>query len=48
MTRIPDKGITVIAYNYLILPSQITQRNVTQYLYRGDGVKLRKSPLRIL
>lgn len=43
MTKMPDKGITNIAYNYLNLPSQITQPNVTQNFYRADGVKIKKS-----
>jgi RHS repeat-associated protein len=48
-----DKGVNHIAYNYLNLPSSVTfnefiNRNNediyvnTQYLYRADGVKLRK------
>ena len=43
MYKMPDKGISNIAYNYLNLPSQITQQNITNYLYRADGVKLGKS-----
>lgn len=43
MTNMLDKGITNITYNYLNLPSQITQQNTTQYLYRADGVKLKKA-----
>lgn len=45
MTAMPDKGITQpIAYNFLNLPTQIIQNtNTTNYLYRADGVKLRKT-----
>ena len=43
MIAMPDKGITNIAYNFLNLPMQITQNdNTTDYLYRADGVKLKK------
>ncbi|WP_114820659.1 DUF6443 domain-containing protein [Chryseobacterium sp. KLBC 52] len=39
----PDKGISSIQYNYLNLPKQITQNSiVTQYIYRVDGVKVKK------
>ncbi|WP_390456496.1 RHS repeat domain-containing protein, partial [Chryseobacterium sp. Alg-005] len=38
-----DKGISSIQYNYLNLPSQITQNSkVTSYTYRADGVKVKK------
>jgi RHS repeat-associated protein len=48
-----DKGVNHIAYNYLNLPSRVTFNEFinrdnediyvnTQYLYRADGVKLRK------
>ncbi|WP_390452853.1 RHS repeat domain-containing protein, partial [Chryseobacterium sp. Alg-005] len=38
-----DKGISSIQYNYLNLPSQITQNaKVTSYTYRADGVKVKK------
>ncbi|MFC4685414.1 DUF6443 domain-containing protein [Epilithonimonas pallida] len=43
MVRMPDKGITNITYNILNLPSEIQQQNTTQYLYRADGVKLKKT-----
>ncbi|QOW11944.1 RHS repeat-associated core domain-containing protein [Kaistella flava (ex Peng et al. 2021)] len=45
MTQMPDKGIiTPIAYNFLNLPSTIKQgRNTTNYLYRADGTKLKKT-----
>ncbi|NML59089.1 DUF6443 domain-containing protein [Chryseobacterium cheonjiense] len=43
MTSHLDKGISSIQYNYLNLPQKITQNaKVTDYLYRADGVKLRK------
>lgn len=43
MTAIPDKGITAIAYNFLNLPTQISQNNnTTNYFYRADGVKIKK------
>ena len=43
MTSHPDKGISSIQYNYLNLPSQVTQNaKVTNYTYRADGVKVRK------
>ncbi|MFN1217010.1 DUF6443 domain-containing protein [Chryseobacterium kwangjuense] len=43
MTKNLDKGISSIEYNYLNLPKQITQNSkVTNYLYRADGVKLKK------
>ncbi|KXH81151.1 DUF6443 domain-containing protein [Chryseobacterium kwangjuense] len=43
MTKNLDKGISSIEYNYLNLPKQITQNSkVTSYLYRADGVKLKK------
>ncbi|WP_410493598.1 DUF6443 domain-containing protein [Chryseobacterium sp. JV274] len=38
-----DKGISSIQYNYLNLPGKITQNaKVTDYIYRADGVKVRK------
>lgn len=45
-----DKGITQIVYNYLNLPNNITngsgRRSQTiSYLYRADGVKLKKNLL---
>jgi RHS repeat-associated protein len=44
MTVMPDKGIASISYNYLNLPVQIMQNtNTTTYLYRADGVKLKKA-----
>ena len=44
MIAMPDKGITNIVYNFLNLPMQITQNgNTTDYLYRTDGVKLKKT-----
>lgn len=44
MTNHIDKGISSIQYNYLNLPKQVvmSQSSVT-YLYRADGVKLRKT-----
>ncbi len=43
MTAMPDKGISAIAYNFLNLPTQINQNsNITKYIYRADGVKLKK------
>ncbi len=38
----PDKGITNITYNFLNLPQEITQQNITKYFYRADGTKIRK------
>ncbi|MCG2792871.1 MAG: hypothetical protein L6262_04905 [Weeksellaceae bacterium] len=43
MTSMADKGISAIAYNFLNLPEQITQTNVTKYYYRADGVKTKKA-----
>ena len=46
MTTMPDKSITQpIVYNYLNLPSTITQWNntTTNFLYRADGTKLKKT-----
>jgi len=44
MTAMADKGITNISYNYLNLPVTVDQRgNQTQYAYRADGVKLKRS-----
>jgi len=42
MTSMPDKGITAIRYNFLNLPEEIEQTNVSSFYYRADGVKLRK------
>ncbi|MDR6157127.1 RHS repeat-associated protein [Chryseobacterium sp. SLBN-27] len=43
MTSFPDKNISSIQYNYLNLPKKITQNSqVTDYLYRADGVKVKK------
>ncbi|WEK70991.1 MAG: DUF6443 domain-containing protein [Candidatus Chryseobacterium colombiense] len=43
MTSLRDKGISSIQYNYLNLPTQITQNaQVTGYTYRADGVKVKK------
>ncbi|WP_410497582.1 hypothetical protein [Chryseobacterium sp. Tr-659] len=43
MSNHPDKGISSIQYNYLNLPKQIIQdSNITQYIYRADGVKVKK------
>ena len=44
MTVHPDKGISSIKYNYLNLPEQVTQDSkITNYIYRADGVKVKKS-----
>jgi len=43
MTKHLDKAISSIQYNYLNLPNQITQNSqVTNYVYRADGVKVKK------
>ncbi|RZJ86958.1 MAG: RHS repeat-associated core domain-containing protein, partial [Chryseobacterium sp.] len=47
MTGMPDKGISLITYNYLNLPNQLKMQasfeNVTiKTKYRADGTKLRK------
>jgi RHS repeat-associated protein len=43
MTKHLDKGISSIEYNYLNLPDKIVQNSkVTSYLYRADGVKVKK------
>lgn len=42
MTAMADKGITAIHYNFLNLPEQIEQTNISTFYYRADGVKLRK------
>lgn len=43
MTKHLDKGISSIQYNFLNLPKQITQNaQVTNYVYRADGVKVKK------
>lgn len=45
MITMPDKGITQnITYNFLNLPTLIKQNtNTTNYIYRADGVKLKKT-----
>ncbi|MEN2436749.1 RHS repeat-associated core domain-containing protein, partial [Weeksellaceae bacterium A-14] len=45
MLTMPDKGIsTAIEYNYLNLPEKIVQSgNPTEYTYRSDGEKVKKS-----
>jgi len=48
MTKHLDKDITSIVYNYLNLPSNISTgigkiKSLTTYLYRADGMKLKKS-----
>ncbi len=49
MTNMLDKGITAIGYNYLSLPKQLHVEelgNTTvdiEYIYRADGIKLRKT-----
>ncbi|MFP7658360.1 DUF6443 domain-containing protein [Chryseobacterium proteolyticum] len=48
MTSHKDKDITKIGYNYLNLPNSITNgigkfSTTNSYLYRADGVKLKKS-----
>ena len=43
MTIMPDKGITDITYNFLDLPTSVSQRgNETQYTYRADGTKIKR------
>jgi len=43
MTSHLDKGISSIQYNFLNLPKQVTQNaQVTNYIYRADGVKVKK------
>ena len=43
MTKHLDKDISSIQYNFLNLPKQITQNaQVTNYVYRADGVKVKK------
>ncbi len=43
MTNHVDKGISLIQYNYLNLPRQISSsQGNTSYIYRADGVKVRK------
>lgn len=43
MTKHLDKGISSIQYNYLNLPTQITQNaELTQNVYRADGAKVKK------
>jgi RHS repeat-associated protein len=49
MTSHLDRGISSIAYNYLNLPSVITNgtgkmKNYMKYIYRADGTKVRKYP----
>jgi len=44
MTVMPDKGITNISYNFLNLPTSVSQRgNETKYTYRADGTKLKRT-----
>lgn len=43
MFRMTDKGIANITYNFLNLPKEIEQQNITKYFYRADGVKIKKS-----
>ncbi|PTT36127.1 hypothetical protein DBR28_11420 [Chryseobacterium sp. HMWF028] len=44
MTTQLDKGISSIQYNYLNLPGKVIQNSkVTDYIYRADGVKVKKS-----
>lgn len=45
METMPDKGIVdKITYNFLNLPTMISQRgNTSTFLYRADGVKLKKT-----
>lgn len=45
MTIMLDKGISSISYNYLDLPTNIAQgsRKKTEYKYRADGVKIKKT-----
>lgn len=43
ITKHLDKGISSIEYNFLNLPKQITQNaKVTNYVYRADGIKVKK------
>ncbi|MPL56593.1 hypothetical protein SDC9_02079 [bioreactor metagenome] len=42
MTKHLDKNISSISYNFLNLPNQITQTTNTSYVYRADGLKLKK------
>jgi len=42
MTKHLDKNISSISYNFLNLPNQITQTTSTSYVYRADGLKLKK------
>ncbi|MDP9958128.1 YD repeat-containing protein, partial [Epilithonimonas hungarica] len=43
MTVMPDKGITDITYNFLDLPTSVSQRgNETLYSYRADGTKIKR------
>lgn len=43
MTNHLEKNITKIEYNFLNLPSKITQSSAyTSYMYRADGIKLKK------
>ncbi|MDQ0478271.1 RHS repeat domain-containing protein, partial [Chryseobacterium sp. MDT2-18] len=44
MTSMADKGISAINYNYLNLPVAISSsQGNTNYIYRADGVKLKKT-----
>ncbi|MFC4686163.1 DUF6443 domain-containing protein [Epilithonimonas pallida] len=43
MTVMPDKGITGISYNFLNLPTLVSQRgNESRYTYRADGTKIKR------
>jgi len=43
MTSQPDKGISLIKYNYLNLPAQVlSSQGNTSYIYRADGTKAQK------
>lgn len=42
MTKHLDKNISSISYNFLNLPNKITQATSTSYVYRADGLKLKK------
>ncbi len=44
ITSMKDKGIASILYNFLNLPDEITKDdNLTEYIYRADGAKLKKT-----
>ena len=42
ITKHLDKNISSVSYNFLNLPNQITQTTNTSYVYRADGLKLKK------